>query len=190
LEKTAQLKASVVNSAMSYTSRSLGDPALKSILASFDSKAISRKRLPSDWVPEKTYRDYLVATRRYLESSAPEKRPKDFFFDMGKSIAGEGINKYYKSLIKMFDMTFMLTKSPMIWGVTHSHGSLTVEPMGKTGAYVYLTDFPAPSKEFCTTMCGYMYVVGELTRAKMVRVEELECVTEGARRCRFIGEWK
>ncbi len=39
-------------------------------------------------------------------------------------------------------------------------------------------------------MCGYMYVVGELTRAKMVRVEELECVTEGARRCRFIGEWK
>ncbi len=146
MEKTAQLKASVVNSAMSYTSRTLGEPALKSILASFDSKEISTKRLPSDWVPEKTYRDYLVATRRYLESSAPEKRPKDFFFDMGKSIAGEGINKYYKSLIKMFDMTFMLTKSPMIWGVTHSHGSLTVEPIGQDRRLCLLDRLPGPQQ--------------------------------------------
>ncbi len=190
MKARAQIKANVVNSAISFTSRTLGEPALKSILAGFDSREISGKRLPSDWVPEETYRDFLVATHRYLDASAPDRKPGDFFFEMGRSVASEGVNRYYKSLIRMFDTQFMLTKSTMIWGVTHSHGSLKAEAAGKNGAYVYLSDFPAPSKEFCTTMCGYMYVVGEMTRAKMVRVEELECVTEGARRCKFIGEWR
>ena len=53
-----------------------------------------------------------------------------------------------------------------------------------------MTDFPAPCKEFCYSLSGYMWAVAELTKAKMVRLEELECVTEGAKRCKFIGEWK
>ena len=35
-----------------------------------------------------------------------------------------------------------------------------------------------------------MYAIGELTKAQMIRVEELECVLEGAKRCKYIGEWK
>lgn len=191
MAKEPQLKASVVNPGMSFISSTLGEDALKTILASFDSKEIAdRKLLPSDWVTERTYRDLLVATRRYLESTPHQKTPRDFFFEMGKFAGSEGVSKYYKSLIRMFDTKFMLTRSTFIWGLTHSHGSVKVEAIGKNGAYVYVHDFPVPSKEFCYTMCGYMYTIGELTKADMIRVEELECVTEGAGRCKFIGEWK
>jgi len=62
--------------------------------------------------------------------------------------------------------------------------------MGKNGAHVYISDYPAPCKEFCYTMAGYMYKVAELTKAQVIRVEEVECVTEGAKRCKYIGEWK
>lgn len=176
---------------MSFITANLGEAALKSILGAFDSSELTGKRLlPSDWVPERTYRDLLVATSRYLQSSAPQHKPKEFFFEMGRFAANDGINKYYKSLIRMFDTQFMLTKSPLLWGVMHSHGSLKVEPIGKTGAYVYITDYPTPCKEFCYSMAGYMYKVAELTKAQITRVEELECVTEGAKRCKFIGEWK
>ena len=191
MAKEPQLKASIVNSAMLFVSQSLGEPALKTILAGFDGKAMSGKKLlPSAWVPEKTYRDFLVAVHRYLETTGGDKRPKEFFFEMGRFTANDGINKYYKSLIRMFDTKFMLTKSPLLWGVMHSHGSLKVEPMGKNGAHVYISDYPAPCKEFCYTMAGYMYKVAELTKAQVIRVEEVECVTEGAKRCKYIGEWK
>jgi predicted hydrocarbon binding protein len=190
MAKEPRLKASVVNPGMSFISTSLGEATLNKILASFDSQEITRKRLlPSDWVGEETYRNLLVATRRYLESTPGQKAPKEFFFEMGRFAGREGINKYYKSLIRIFDTKFMLTRATLIWGLTHSHGSVKVEPLDK-GAYVYVHDFPAPSKEFCYTMSGYMYTIGELTKADMIRVEELECVTEGAKRCKFIGEWK
>lgn len=191
MAKEPQLKASIVNSAMSFVAQSLGEPALKTILASFDSKAISTKRLlPSAWVPENTYRDFLVATGRHLESMAGDKKPREYFFEMGRFTANDGINKYYKSLIRMFDTSFMLTKSPLLWGVMHTHGSLQVEAVGKTGAYVYISDYPAPCKEFCHTMSGYMYKVAELTKADIIRVEEVECVMEGAKRCKYVGKWK
>ncbi len=189
--KEPQLKASVVTESMEFIRKDLGAPALQSILGSFDSGAIAgRKLLPSDWLPERTYRDLLVATRRHLESAAPQKKPGDFLFQMGKFMAHDGINKYYKPLIRMFDMNFMLTQSAHLWGVMHSHGSVKAEPIGKTGAYVYFIDFPAPCKELCWMLAGYMYAIGELSKARMVRVEELECVTEGAARCKFVGEWR
>ena len=53
---------------------------------------------------------------------------------MGKFLANDGINKYYKSLIRMFDTKFMLTKSPHIWGLIHSHGTVSMEPITDTGA--------------------------------------------------------
>ena len=191
MSKEPQVKATIVNPAISFITAKLGEPALKTILASFDSREISGKRLlPSDWLLETTYRDLLVATSRYLESTPGARKPKEFFFEMGRFAATEGVNKYYKSLVRMFDTRFMLNRSPLLWGVMHSHGSLKVEGIGKTGAYVYLTDFPAPCKEFCHSLAGYMYAVGELTKAKMVRVEELECVLDGARHCKYIGEWK
>ena len=63
----------------------LGEAAFKSILAAFDSKEISGKRLlPSAWVSEKTYRDLLVATGKYLESTPGQRQPKEFFFEMGR----------------------------------------------------------------------------------------------------------
>jgi len=191
LSKEPQVKATIVNPAISFITAKLGESALKSILASFDSHEISGKRLlPSDWLLETTYRDLLVATSRYLESTPGAKKPKEFFFEMGRFAATEGVNRYYKSLVRMFDTRFMLNRSPLLWGVMHSHGSLKVEGIGKTGAYVYLTDFPAPCKEFCHSLAGYMYAVGELTKAEMVRVEEVECVLDGARHCKYIGQWK
>jgi predicted hydrocarbon binding protein len=191
MAKEPQLKASVVSASMEFIRKELGEPALQSILHGFDSQEIAGGHvLPSDWLPERTYRDLVVATRRYLESTVPQKKPRDFLFQMGRYMANDGINKYYKPLIKMFDMNFMLTKSALLWGVMHTHGSVKAEPIGKTGAYIYFSDFPAPCKETCWMLAGYMYAIGELSKARMVRVEELECVTEGAKRCKYIGEWK
>ena len=191
MAKEPQLKASVVNPGMSFISSSLGEAAFKSILAAFDSREISGKRLlPSAWVSEKTYHDLLVATGKYLASTPGQRQPKEFFFEMGRFAGTEGVNKYYKSLIRMFDTKFMLARSTFIWGLTHTHGSVKAEAIGKTGAYVYVNDFPTPCKEFCHSMAGYMYAIGELTKAQMIRVEELECVLEGAKRCKYIGEWK
>ena len=178
-------------SAMTFITTNLGEPALKSILASFDSQQISgRKILPSESLPETTYRDLLVAAGKHLQTVPGHKTPREFFFEMGRFEAHDGINKYYKTLIKRFDTKFMLTKSPLLWRMTHSHGSAQVEAQGKTGAIIYISDYPAPCQEFCWNLAGYMWAVGELTRAEMIRVEEPECVNHGAARCKFVGEWK
>lgn len=191
MEKEPCTKGTSLISSMSFISANLGEPALKTILASFDSRLISgRKLLPSESIPETTYRDLLVAAGKHLQTMPGHKAPKEFFFEMGRFEAHDGINKYYKTLIKRFDTNFMLTKSPLLWRMTHSHGSVKVEAMGKNGACVYIIDYPAPCREFCYNLAGYMWAVGELTRADMIRVDEVECVTQGAGRCKFVAEWK
>jgi predicted hydrocarbon binding protein len=39
-------------------------------------------------------------------------------------------------------------------------------------------------------MAGYMWAVAEMTKAEALRIDELECVNQGASRCKFVGEWK
>ncbi len=191
MEKEPRFKASVMTSTLGFISKELGETALQAILASYDSKEVAGKQfLPSDWLPERTHRDLLVATRKYLETTARQKDPREFFFQMGRYLAIDGINKYYKSLISAFDTKFMLTKTPYLWGVIHSHGSLKVEPMGQNGACVYISDYPVPCKEWCLMMGGYMHAVAEMTKARDIKLEEVECVTTGAKRCKFVGEWK
>ncbi len=190
--KEPEVKANLVTATMAFISSTLGEPALNSILATLTTRELSsgKSLLPSDRILERTYRDLLVGAGKCLSSAPGARKPKDYFFEMGKYLANDGINKYYKSLIRMFDTKFMLTKSPHIWGLIHSHGSLTVEPISSTSCYVYIADYPAPCKEFCYMMAGYMWAVAEMTKAEALRIDELECVNQGARRCKFVGEWK
>ncbi len=190
--KEPEVKASLANATMTFITNTLGEQALQSILASMDSRGLTSPRglLPSDRVPERAYRDLLVGAGKCLASSPRSRQPKDYFFEMGRYLANDGINKYYRSLIRMFDTSFMMTKSPHLWGVIHSHGSLTVEPITDCSCHVYITDYPTPCQEFCYMMMGYMWAVAEMTKAEGLRIEELECVNRGASRCKFVGEWK
>ena len=190
--KDPEVKASLATATMAFIASTLGEPALKNVLAGLDSQDLSSVRglLPSDRIPERTYHDLLVGAGRCLAATPGSRKPKDYFFEMGKHLANDGINKYYKSLIRVFDTKFMLTKSPHIWGLIHSHGTLTVEPLTGTKCHVYIADYPAPCREFCYMMRGYFWAVAEMTKASGVQIEELECVNLGAKRCKFYGEWK
>lgn len=191
MAKEPDVKANLVSAAMVFISGTLGEAALDSILASMGSSPLSsgKRLLPSDRVPEGVFRDLLVGAARRLATTPGSRNPRDYFFEMGKHLANDGINKYYKSLIRVFDTKFMLTKSPHIWGLIHSHGTLTVEPLTGTKCHVYIADYPAPCREFCYMMRGYFWAVAEMTKASGVQIEELECVNLGAKRCKFYGEW-
>lgn len=191
MDKEARFKASVMTSTLDFVSRELGGPALQGILGSFDSSQIAGKKLlPSDWVLQKTYHDFLQATHRYLQSAAPPRNEEQFLFQMGKYIAQDSIAKYYKSLIRVLDTKFLLTQTPRIWGVIHTHGKIRVEPVGKTGAEIYITDFPSPSRQWCGMVIGFIHGVIELTRARDIKVEQVECVMNGAKHCHFHAEWR
>ena len=187
-----RVKVTLVTSTMTYIRNTLGEPALRGILATMDSKELTAERglLPSDRVLERTYHDLLVGAGKALASTPGSRPPKEYFFEMGRFLAKDGVNKYYQSLIRMFDIKFMLTKSPHIWGLVHSHGMVKIEPVGKNGVYVYIVDYPWPCKEFCYMMRGYIWAVGELTKAEILGLEEQECVMEGAKWCKYFGRWK
>lgn len=75
MAKEPQFKASVMVSTPEFISSQLGESALQDILGSFDSKEIAgRILLPSDWVLERTHRDLLIATHKYLQTKAREIR--------------------------------------------------------------------------------------------------------------------
>lgn len=191
MDKQPRFKASVMTSTLVFISRELGEPALQSILGSFDSRDIAGKKLlPSDWLPQSTYRDILLATHKYLGSLPAPRNEDRFLFDMGQYIAQDSVNKYYKSLVRVLDTKFLLTQTPRIWKIVHTHGKIQVEPSGKTGADVYISEFPMPSREWCTMVTGFIYGVIELTKAKDIKVEQVECVLNGAKHCHFHAEWK
>lgn len=187
-----KVKATMVTSIMTFISNTLGEQALQGILATIDARDLPARRglLPSDRVPEKVCHDLLVGAGRALAATPGSRKPKEYFFEMGRFLAKDMINKYYRSLISIFDIKFMLTKSPHIWGLVHSHGVVKIEPVGQNGVNVYIVDYPYPCKEFCYMMRGYIWAVGELTKAEVLGLEERECVTEGAKACKFFGQWK
>lgn len=187
-----KVKVTLVTSTMTFIGNTLGEPALKSILATLDNKELSARRglLPSDRMPERLYHDLLVGAGKALAATPGSRKPKEYFFEMGRFLAKDMVNKYYRSLIRLFDMKFMMTQSPRIWGLVHSHGVVKIEPVGKNGVIVYIIDYPYPCKEFCYMMRGYIWAVGELTNAEVLRLEEQECVIEGAKACKYFGQWK
>lgn len=187
-----KVKATMVTSIMTFVNNTLGEPALQGILSTIDARDLPARRglLPSDRVPEKVCHDLLVGAGKALAATPGSRKPKEYFFEMGRFLAKDMISKYYRSLISIFDIKFMLTKSPHIWGLVHSHGVVKIEPVGKNGVNVYIVDYPWPCKEFCYMMRGYIWAVGELTKAEVLGLEEQECVSEGAKWCKFFGQWK
>ncbi len=191
MDKEPRFKASVMTSTLAFMGKELGDPAVQSILGSFDSREIAGKTLlPSDWLPQSVYRDLLSATHKYVDSLAGSRNLDQFLFEMGRYIARDSVNKYYKSLIRVLDTKFLVTQTPRLWKIVHNHGDIKVEPSGKTGAEIYISEFAMPSREWCTMVNGFIYGVIELTKAKDISVKQVECVMSGARHCRFHAEWK
>lgn len=187
-----KVKATMVTSMMTFITNTLGEPALQGILATVNARDLPARHglLPSDRVPEKVCHDLLVGAGKALAATPGSRKPREYFFEMGRFLAKDMINKYYRPLISIFDIKFMLTKSPHIWSLVHSHGVVKIEPVGNNGVNVYIIDYPLPCKEFCYMMRGYIWAVGELTKAEVLGLEEQECVTEGARCCKFFGQWK
>ncbi len=187
-----RVKVTLVNSTMAFIGKTLGEPVLQAILATIDNKDLAARRglLPSDRVPERIYHDLLVGAGKALAATPGSRKPGEYFFEMGRFLAKDMISKYYKSLISLFDIKFMLTQSPRIWGLVHSHGTVKVEPVGKNGVNVYIVNYPFPCKEFCHMMRGYIWGVGEMTKAEVLGLEEQECVMDGGKACKYFGQWK
>ena len=72
-----KVKVTLVTSTMTYIGNTLGEPALRGILASMGSKELTAERglLPSDRVLERTYHDLLVGAGKAL-ASTPGSGPR------------------------------------------------------------------------------------------------------------------
>ena len=141
----------------------------------------------SAWLPERVYADLSYATDKVFG-----RGDYSLCFDIGKYNALNCVPKLYSLFIRMGSPAFVLKSASTFWRQTHSSGSLVIHEVTSNAAIIHLNDYYRGNHNnpaFCHGLRGYMSGVLELSGAKGVRMEEVQCGAHGASHCVFKCVW-
>lgn len=105
----------------------------------------------------------------------------------------EGANDAVKGIYRFFALVLtppaMLAKAGQMWSSIYNRGQLRVEDQTSNSARIALVDFPS---EFagCQRFTGWIDRMAELTGAKDIKVEQIQCFSKGAKHCEWKITWR
>jgi predicted hydrocarbon binding protein len=137
------------------------------------------------WIPEDVYITFLVTADKIFG-----KGDFELCRQIGYYLGKETVPRLYKFFIKFGDPSFAIRRSTQFWKQLHNNGRLEIIPSGPTAVTARLIDKAFPHKAFCASLIGYCQGVLELSGAKNISIDEIQCASEGASHCEYVGKWE
>jgi hypothetical protein len=133
----------------------------------------------------------LHMLNRLTEAAAAAKgEPLDAF---ARRAGREGANDAMKGVYRFFAMVLtpsaIISKLGLMWSAMYNRGELRVHDQSSHGVRIQLADFPTEPAG-CARFSGWIEKVAELTGAKNVKIEKLQCFTKGEACCEWKLEWE
>lgn len=119
------------------------------------------------------------------ESGIPVEK---FAHEAGRAAADEAVQGIWKLAAAFVTPTTLLAKGSRLWSSVYSRGRLDVQQSDDHNATVILADFPV-APVCCARITGWFNRLFELTRAKNIRIEQVECYSSGAEACKWTFRW-
>jgi len=191
MAEAQSIKGSNFRSLLKYVAEMHGADAPDKVIAQLsqaDQRLFDNVIYDGAWLPERVYADLSYATDKVFG-----RGDYSLCFDIGKYNALNCVPKLYSLFIRMGSPAFVLKSASNFWRQTHSSGSLVIHEVTPNSAIIHLNDYYGGNynnPSFCHGLRGYMSGVLELSGAKDVRMEEVQCGAMGASHCIFKCVWK
>lgn len=139
--------------------------------------------LASDWLP------FEVVTMLTEAAARAKGEPLESFAERaGRFAADDAVNTIYQWLAFLKTPDYVLGKASRTFSTLYNHGSMVVERRAPGRARVALEDFPANAAA-CARITGWMLQLGEMTKARDLKVVHERCHATGAPRCEWSVTW-
>ena len=176
--------------------------AVRSVMK-FLEKELTREQLEQalDTLPAETARKFragILATAQLpvsvvnqLTTAAAKAKgePVEMFANRaGRFAADDAVKTVYKLLVMVLTPTSLLQKATGMWRTIYSAGSFTVEAKSPTESHIVLKDFPSETVG-CARVTGWMQQLGEMTKAKNLRISHIRCMARKDPQCEWTVIW-
>lgn len=184
----ALVKGNQIKIAKEFILQKFGADAVDRVLRHLDEKSkqvVSKRNLDAGREPEEAFMAYVAAVEK-----AFGKGDYQLCREMGIYLAKESMPKFYRIFMKLGDPLFIIKRASQVWSQIHNTGRLEVAAVSEKSASARLIDFKFSNKAFCAMLQGFFQGTLELCGSGNIFMREVNCITEGAEFCEFIGSWE
>lgn len=183
----SQVKGTAVLGTIRFVKETFGEEGfakVKARLSPEDQQRMDDVVLASAWYPV----SFLLALMRGAKQEFGAGMP-DIITQMGRSSADYAHTTVYKLVFKVGSPQWIISKASVIFSSFYDQGQMVACESGKGFANVEVRDFGEPAPEFCERIAGWCVRTFELSGAKRVQLNHVQCVCRGDKVCRFEGTW-
>lgn len=114
--------------------------------------------------------------------------PEDFYESCGRGIVEYEVNVFLRFAMKLASPRGVLDHATEAWRKVHSTGEWNVS--GPDGAVAAELLGFVTTEGYCRMLAAYFRRLFELTGARGVGIQHVECRARGAKTCRYLATWK
>lgn len=184
----AEVKGTSVAGKRQYVLKHHGEEKLRTVLAQLrDREAAKRLEttvLKSSWYPFDFWVDLTQAIDRVVGNGDGR-----LFRPMAAQTAEDDLSTVYKVFFKFTEPMRIFERAEQLWDAYYRPGKNKITKISPTSVEMEIIDFDQPNWAHCESVLGWAERSVQLTGAKNVRCEHLECRGRGAARCRMRVSW-
>ena len=108
---------------------------------------------------------------------------------LGRYAAEANLTTVFRLFLKAGTVNWILSRASRLWSMHYNSGQLLVREFPDNEVELEIRDFAIPSRVHCLSVQGWTERAAELTGAREVHLQEVDCRARGDERCRFRVEW-
>jgi eukaryotic-like serine/threonine-protein kinase len=184
----ANIRGISLISAVKYVTEQYGEGGMNKVLDNLgqEEKDVFRSKLnPMNWYPISAYANFIGGVDKIFGKG-------DFAlcFEIGRYSAMDTFSGLYKVFMELGNPHFVIRRGHIAWRTIVDTGELEVEQTGDKYVKVKVTGFDGPQKSYCFKVGGYFSKVLEMSGAKNVKVQEIQCACDRATFCEYEMQWE
>ena len=109
---------------------------------------------------------------------------------LGRHGADANLTTIYRLFFKVGTVKWIMARAARLWGMHYDSGRMQVQQFPGKEVELQIVDYAAPHRVHCLAVQGWVERSIELSGAKEVVVDELECRAKGDEFCRLRITWR
>jgi predicted hydrocarbon binding protein len=186
-DESVTVKGSPVRSLQKFLEAELTPAQRDAVLASLPPAYAARLRgivLATEIIPV-----YILNVMTEEAARARGERLDAFARRAGREGAADALKGIYRFFAMVMTPGSLLGRASQMWSSLYNRGAMRVETQTDRSAVIKLVDFPSEAAG-CARVTGWIERMGEMTGAKEVRVQHVQCAAKGAPQCEWTITWK
>ena len=186
MDESVTVKGSPVRSLQKFIESELSAEQREEVFNALAPEYATRFRstiLPTETIP-------VDALNRFTEAAARAKGEplEQFARRAGAAGASDAVKGIWRFFALALTPSAVLGKAGQMWSTLYNRGQMLVDEQTDNSARIRLTNFPTEPAG-CSRLMGWMERMAELTGARDVKVEKIQCFAKGGACCEWRLRW-